>query len=102
MVYRVFQNWSRNLTRRTFINRCQVKGHYKTYKTREKNVLRITLENYANLTLENAISFSLERKREREFNPSQHLPHCEVILLKQLQYINIFDYFLNLITDYNI
>ena len=52
----VFSKWGRNLTRRTFINLCKVKGHYKTYKTREKNGLRITLEKYRNLTLESEIN----------------------------------------------
>ena len=33
------------------MNRCQPKGRFKTYKTREKNVLRITLKTYASLTL---------------------------------------------------
>ena len=42
--------------RRTFINRCQLKRNYKTYKTREKNMLRILLEKYADLTLDNKIN----------------------------------------------
>ena len=52
----LFSEWGRNLMRSTFINRCQLKGHYKIYKTREKNVLRTTLEKYANLTLESKIN----------------------------------------------
>ena len=52
------------------VDPCLLKGH----KIREKTVLRIILENYAHLRLENTINVALKRKREKSIH-SNAFPH---------------------------